>query len=63
MRTARRSRTQNSTTVKNSDSEDLPWYLKSSLNQRCRIFGRLLNLYTFAITYEVGGFQLATMLA
>jgi hypothetical protein len=44
------------------DDTDLPWCLTSSPNVRGRIFGRLLDLYTFASTYEVHRFKLAVIL-
>jgi hypothetical protein len=49
-------------TTSTLDDTDLPWYLTSSLNTRGRIFGRLLDLYIFASTYEVPKFKLAVIL-
>ena len=42
--------------------EELPWYMSSPLNTRGQIFGRLLDLYTFGITYEVPDFKLDVIL-
>lgn len=53
------------TTVEHLDGEnqDLPWYLASSLNHRAQCFGRLAELYTFGIWYEITAFKVAVILA
>ena len=48
--------------VGDAGSEDVPWYLNSSLESRGRIFGRLLDLYHFGITYEAPDFKLAVII-
>jgi hypothetical protein len=53
----------NSTTSADNDGEDLPWYMISSLKAHGQVFGRLLDLYTFSVMYEVPGFKSAVMLA
>ncbi len=45
------------------DGGKLPWYLTSSLNTRGQIFGRLLDVYMFCITYEIPALKIAVMLA
>jgi hypothetical protein len=52
-----------SSTVAELDSEHLPWYLTSSLDKRGVIFGRLLDLYAFSVTYEVTDFKVAAVIA
>lgn len=53
-----------STTPSTSDGggEELYWYQTASLDTRGQIFGRLLDLYTFGVTYEVPSFKLDVML-
>jgi hypothetical protein len=53
----------NDSTTEGSDGEDPPWSSTSSRWPSEVVFGRLLDLYTFAITCEVTDLKVATILA